>query len=162
MISMQHIITPDANEMGRYVARQAADDLRRAISDQGTASIVVATGASQFAVLENLVREPDIDWSSVHGFHLDEYVGLSSEHPASFCGYLKKRFVDLVDLADFQYLRGDAEPTETVARIGKLISATTIDIALVGIGENGHLAFNDPPADFDTREPYLVVELDQP
>lgn len=159
---MQHILTPNANEMGRYVARQAADDLRRAISDQGTASMVVATGASQFAVLENLVRQPDIDWSSVHGFHLDEYVGVSPEHPASFCGYLKERFVDLVDLADFQFLRGDADPAETVDRVGKLLSATTIDVALVGIGENGHLAFNDPPADFDTREPYLIVQLDQP
>lgn len=158
---MRTILTSDANAMGRWVAEQAAADLRKAISDNGTASIVVATGASQFEILKNLVSQTDIDWSVVHGFHLDEYVGLSSQHPASFCKYLKERFVDLVPLADFQYLRGDEDPQETVSRVGTLIRQTTIDLALVGIGENGHLAFNDPPADFETIEPYLIVELDQ-
>jgi glucosamine-6-phosphate deaminase len=159
---MRTILTADANEMGRCVADHAAQDLREAIDKRGTASIVVATGASQFAVLENLIQQPDIDWSVVHGFHLDEYVGLSPDHPASFCKYLKERFVDHVGLADFQYLRGDHDPAETIARVGKLLSETTIDLALVGIGENGHLAFNDPPADFETNEPYLIVELDEP
>ncbi len=159
---MQNILTADANAMGRWVAEHAAQDLRNAISNNGTASIVVATGASQFAVLENLVQQPDIDWSVVHGFHLDEYVGLSMDHPASFCKYLKERFVDHVGLADFQYLHGDQDPSETIKRVGKLLLATSIDLALVGIGENGHLAFNDPPADFETREPYLLVELDEP
>jgi glucosamine-6-phosphate deaminase len=93
---------------------------------------------------------------------LDEYVGLSSDHAASFCRYLKERFVDHVDLADFQYLRGDEDPAATIGRVGDLIANTRIDLALVGIGENGHLAFNDPPADFETEEPYIVVELDEP
>ncbi len=159
---MRNILTSDAKEMGRWVAEQAAADLRRTIADQGSATIVVATGASQFAVLDHLVKEPEIDWSVVHGFHLDEYVGLSPEHPASFCKYLKERFVDHVGLADFHYLRGDHDPAETIERVGKLLSERKIDLALVGIGENGHLAFNDPPADFDSDDPYLIVELDQP
>lgn len=159
---MRTILTSNAKEMGQWVSHQAAADLRQAIADQGSATLVVATGASQFAVLEHLVQEPSIDWSVVRGFHLDEYVGLSPDHPASFCKYLKERFVDHVALADFQYLRGDHDPTETIDRVGKLLNSTAIDLALVGIGENGHLAFNDPPADFETRQPYLIVELDLP
>lgn len=159
---MRTILTADRESMGRWVAEHAAADLRRAISENGTANIVVATGASQFEVLDQLVKQPDIDWSAVHGFHLDEYVGLSSDHGASFCRYLKERFVDHVNLADFQYLRGDEDPQATIARVGDLIANKRIDLALVGIGENGHLAFNDPPADFETQEPYIVVELDEP
>jgi glucosamine-6-phosphate deaminase len=159
---MKSILASDADAMGQWVAERAASDLRQAISDQGSAAIVVATGASQFTVLENLIRQSDIDWSVVHGFHLDEYIGLSMDHPASFCKYLKERFVDRVGLADFQYLHGDQDPEETIERVGELLSQTAIDLALVGIGENGHLAFNDPPADFETRTPYLIVELDQP
>ncbi len=158
---MRTILTADTTEMGRWVAEHAAADLRQAIADHGQANMVVATGASQFEVLENLVRQPGIDWSAVHGFHLDEYVGLSSDHEASFCRYLQQRFVDHVPLADFQFLRGDQDPIETISRIGGLIRSARIDVALVGIGENGHLAFNDPPADFDTEEPYLLVQLDE-
>lgn len=159
---MKSILASDADAMGQWVAERAAGNLRQAISDHGSAAIVVATGASQFTVLENLIHQPDIDWSVVHGFHLDEYIGLSMDHPASFCKYLKERFVDHVGLADFQYLHGDQDPEETIERVGELLSRTAIDLALVGIGENGHLAFNDPPADFETRAPYLIVELDQP
>ena len=92
---MRTILTADREAMGRWVAEHAAADLRQAISDNGTANIVVATGASQFEVLGHLVKQPGIDWSAVHGFHLDEYVGLSSDHGASFCRYLKERFVDV-------------------------------------------------------------------
>jgi len=159
---MRTILTANAEAMGNWVANHAAQDLRNAIAQHGAANIVVATGASQFEVLGGLVQQPDIDWSNVTGFHLDEYVGLSSEHGASFCRYLKERFVDHVDLAGFHYLRGDADPQETIDRVGGLISKTRIDLALVGIGENGHLAFNDPPADFETEQPYLLVELDEP
>ncbi len=159
---MHTIITTDSKEMGRIAAERAAADLRNAISERGRANIVVATGASQFEVLGELVQQPDIDWSKVHGFHLDEYIGLSIEHPASFCRYLRERFVDHVPLAEFHYLRGDADPQETVARVGALLKESPIDVAMVGIGENGHLAFNDPPADFATEEPYLIVELDEP
>ena len=159
---MRTILTASPEAMGRWVAKHAASDLRQAISQNGSANIVVATGASQFEVLGHLVQEPGIEWSKVQGFHLDEYVGLSSDHKASFCGYLKERFVDKVELAAFHYLRGDTDPTETIAKTGKLLGQEKIDVALVGIGENGHLAFNDPPADFQTEAPYLVVELDEP
>ena len=161
-ISMRTILTTNPAQMGAWVAKHAASDLRQAISDKGKANLVVATGASQFEVLKHLVNAPDIDWSKVTGFHLDEYVGLSSDHGASFCGYLKERFVDHVDLARFHYLQGDADPHSVIREVGDLVSASQIDLALVGIGENGHLAFNDPPADFETEDPYLVVELDEP
>ncbi len=159
---MRTILTSNPVEMGAWVAKHAASDLRQAISEKGNANIVVATGASQFEVLKHLVNEPEIDWSKVTGFHLDEYVGLSSDHGASFCGYLRERFVDHVNLSHFHYLRGDLEPEVVINEVGNLLKGTQIDLALVGIGENGHLAFNDPPADFDTEEPYLVVELDEP
>lgn len=159
---MKTILAADRDAMGRWVSRAAADDLRRAIGDRGHARLIIATGSSQFEVLDNLADAADIDWSKVSGFHLDEYVGLAPDHPASFCRYLKERFVDRVELADFQYLRGDQDPKATIARVGQLLVAAPIDVALVGIGENGHLAFNDPPADFETEDPYLIVELDQP
>jgi glucosamine-6-phosphate deaminase len=159
---MQTILTADAPAMGRWVAEHAAADLRAAIASHGSANLVVATGASQFEVLGQLVQQTGVDWSAVHGFHLDEYVGLSSDHPASFCRYLQERLVDHVGLADFHYLRGDDDPSATIARVGGLIARSRIDLALVGIGENGHLAFNDPPADFLTEAPYLIVELDEP
>ncbi len=148
--------------MGRWVAEAAAADLRQAIQANGKANLVVATGSSQFEVLGELVKQPDIDWTRVHGFHLDEYVGISTQHPASFCKYLKERFVDHVPLASFEYLQGDQDPAETINRAGTLLSDSAIDVALVGIGENGHLAFNDPPANFTTEEPYLLVTLDEP
>ncbi|MEE2937976.1 MAG: glucosamine-6-phosphate deaminase [Planctomycetota bacterium] len=159
---MRTILTADAKAMGQWVGEHAAEDLRQAIAKHGEANIVVATGASQFEVLQALVQQAEIDWSKVHGFHLDEYVGISTDHGASFCRYLKERFVDHLNLASFHYLRGDADPTETIDEIGGRLSRTRIDLALVGIGENGHLAFNDPPADFATEKPYLLVELDEP
>lgn len=160
--TMRTILTANPGEMGTWVAKHAASDLRQAISDKGSANLVVATGASQFEVLKHLVAAPGIDWSRVTGFHLDEYVGISRDHGASFCGYLKERFVDHVDLARFHYLQGDVDPQAVIREIGDLVKTSQIDLALVGIGENGHLAFNDPPADFETEEPYLVVELDDP
>ncbi len=161
-LTMRTILTANPGQMGAWVAKHAASDLRQAISDKGNANLVVATGASQFEVLKHLVKAPDIDWSKVTGFHLDEYVGIASDHGASFCGYLKERFVDHVDLAHFHYLRGDLDPQTVIREVGDLVGASEIDLALVGIGENGHLAFNDPPADFETEEPYLVVALDEP
>lgn len=159
---MHTILTADSQSMGRVAADLAAKALNDAISRRGQANLIVATGASQFEVLAHLVAIEGIDWSKVHGFHLDEYVGLSIDHPASFCRYLKERFVDQVSLADFQFLRGDEDPVVTLADVGEKLRKTEVDVALVGIGENGHLAFNDPPADFETEEPYLIVELDQP
>ncbi len=159
---MEAILTASPVAMGREAATRAAVDLRQAIADRGHANIIVATGASQFEVLKHLVSEPDIDWSKVHGFHLDEYIGVGIDHGASFCKYLKERFVDLVPLADFHFLYGDHDPQQTIDRVGDLLRDVQIDVAMVGIGENGHLAFNDPPADFETEDPYLIVELDEP
>ena len=158
---MKTVVTDTASEMGRYVAEKAAKDLRQAIRDNGTAYLIVATGASQFEVLSQLVEQPDVDWRRVHGFHLDEYIGINRDHPASFCRYLQERFVDKVPLGSFHYLAGDADPDETVRTAAEKIAAISVDVALVGIGENSHLAFNDPPADFETEDPYLIVELDQ-
>jgi glucosamine-6-phosphate deaminase len=161
---MNTVICQDALDIGQQAATAAAEHIRRALKDQGYANIIVATGASQFEVLAALVAAPPIiplgDWSRVVGFHLDEYVGLSMSHPASFRKYLKERFVDRVPLAAFHYISGEGDPQAECRRVGDLIKQCTIDVALVGIGENGHLAFNDPPADFETDEPYLVVELD--
>ncbi|MBI1247012.1 glucosamine-6-phosphate deaminase [bacterium] len=159
---MKTRVFQDASQLGAAAAKVGAEAIRHAIAQRGAASIIVATGASQFATLASLVKEPDIDWSQVTGFHLDEYLGIGDQHPASFCRYLKERFVQHVPLKAFHYVDGTADdPAEVCRQLGQLIEAYPIDVAFVGIGENGHLAFNDPPADFATETPYLVVELDQ-
>ena len=159
---MEVIIAEDAAEMGRTAADDGAVLIRAAIEKRGSANIIVATGASQFEVFAALTQMDDLDWSKVNGFHLDEYIGMPLSHPASFRGYLKERFVDKVPLAAFHYVDGEAaDPMAECLRLGALIAQHPIDVAFVGIGENGHLAFNDPPADFDTRQAYIVVTLDE-
>lgn len=150
-------------ELGKQSATDAAEKVRSAIKEKGEANIILATGVSQFETLGNLVEERDINWSKVTMFHLDEYVGLPESHPASFRKYLKERFEFKVpDLKEAHYIQGDCDdPKEECERLNEIISKTEIDVALVGIGENGHLAFNDPPADFETEEPYIMVELDE-
>lgn len=152
----------DKAAMGKAAAAAGAAWIRRAIADRGAATIIVATGASQFEMLEALVTEPNIDWNLVTGFHLDEYVGLSIEHPASFRRYLWQRFVRQlsVPLRAFHYLNAETDPLAECRRVGAILRQHPVDVAFVGIGENGHLAFNDPPANFETEEPYLVVQLD--
>jgi glucosamine-6-phosphate deaminase len=157
---MKIAVFRDSSEMGRRAAADAAEGIRRAIRQRGRANIIVATGASQFGVLAALVAAEGIEWPNVVGFHLDEYLGLPMSHPASFRHYLKERLVDRVPLGAFHYVDGECEPAGECRRLGELIREHPIDVALVGIGENGHLAFNDPPADFQTDEPYIVVELD--
>lgn len=163
---MKITVCTDKNELGRCAAKEGAAFIREALSKQGKAAIIVATGASQFEMLAALTEEPNIDWSRVTGFHLDEYVGMPMTHPASFRKYLKERFVDLVPLNAFYYINGEGfdgqgDMTKECVRLGELITSQPIDVAFVGIGENGHLAFNDPPADFETETPYLVVDLDE-
>ena len=155
-------VLPSRKTCGKAAALHGAARIREAIRAQGHARVIVATGASQFEMLSELVKQPDIDWSRVVAFHLDEYVGLPISHPASFRQYLWKRFVSLLPLplAAFHYINGEGDPEAECRRVGKLIKAGPIDVAFVGIGENGHLAFNDPPADFKTKQAYLVVELD--
>jgi glucosamine-6-phosphate deaminase len=155
-------VFPTKTEMAAAAARQAADALRRALHARGKANVIAATGASQFEFLEALVKAPGIDWSRTVFFHLDEYVGVPATHPASFRRYLRERIVEKVRPGQFHFIEGDAaDPRAEAARVGALIRDHPIDVAFVGIGENGHLAFNDPPADFETREPYLVVSLDE-
>ncbi|MEX0866697.1 MAG: glucosamine-6-phosphate deaminase [Pirellulales bacterium] len=157
---MEIAILSDRQQMGRQAAAAGAGAIRAALAARGAANIIVATGASQFEMLAALVAEPDVDWSQVTGFHLDEYIGIPITHPASFRKYLKERFVDQAPLAAFHYLNTDQDPAAECRRVGAVLQAHPIDVAFVGIGENGHLAFNDPPADFETEEPYIIVELD--
>jgi glucosamine-6-phosphate deaminase len=148
-------------ELGQVAARDAAKIINQAIAERGIAYVIAATGASQFEFLDALAQE-EIDWTKVVFFHLDEYVGLPESHPASFRRYLKERVASRLHPKAFHFLDGAAdEVQEECRRVGDLIAQQTIDVAFVGIGENGHLAFNDPPADFDIEEPYIVVNLDE-
>jgi glucosamine-6-phosphate deaminase len=149
-------------ELGEAVAHEGAETIVAAISGKGEAVVVFATGASQFEMLDALVGY-DIDWSRVTAFHLDEYVGLPADHKASFRRYLRERVVDrLPALREFVMVEGDSPDINAeVARLNARLAPLTVDICFAGIGENCHLAFNDPPADFTTTEPYLVVELDE-
>lgn len=160
---MQIEIHKSKAEMARHAASAGASLLRDALAEQGEASIIVATGASQLEMLNCLINEPGIRWDRVTVFHLDEYVGLPINHPASFRGYLWSRFHSKLPLPvrAFHYLDGERDPRAEAQRVGEIISGHRIDVAFIGIGENGHIAFNDPPADFDTTEPYLVVTLDE-
>ncbi|MGB2821853.1 MAG: glucosamine-6-phosphate deaminase [Phycisphaerae bacterium] len=158
---MQVNIFKTKDEMGDAAAALAAERINAAVAERGEASIILATGASQFEMFAALVTK-DVDFSTVTAFHLDEYVGMAETHPASFRKYLKERFHEKVaSLKAFHYIDGEADPAAECRRVGDVIRRHPIDVACVGIGENGHLAFNDPPADFDTEEPYIVVELDE-
>ncbi len=155
-------IFPTKGTMAAAAAQRAAALLVQAISERGQGTLILATGASQFEMLDQLVRA-DLPWNRVTVFHLDEYIGLPESHPASFRRYLRERFVDRVtNLGAFVSVNGDAvDPHVECQRLAGLIAAIQVDVACIGIGENGHLAFNDPPADFQTEQPYLVVDLDE-
>jgi glucosamine-6-phosphate deaminase len=157
---MKIIVSNTKEELGKEAAIAGARLIREAISENGKANIIVATGASQFEMLSELVKL-EIEWSKVTAFHLDEYIGVPDTHPASFRKYLKERFVDIVSPGEFHYVNGNIDPSEECRRLGDLIGKHEIDVAFAGIGENSHLAFNDPPADFDTEEAFLVVSLDE-
>ena len=149
-------------ECGSAAADRAAEFLRQAIANKGRASFITATGASQFEFLAALTKKDAIDWGKTTLYHLDEYIGFSEDHPASFRRYLKERLVDLVHPGTIHFIQGEAaDPEVECRRLNDIISQDQINVAFVGIGENGHLAFNDPPADFDTEEPYIIVELDE-
>ncbi|MHC4647091.1 MAG: 6-phosphogluconolactonase [Planctomycetota bacterium] len=160
---MKTFVFKSKEELGRAAAAEAARQITQAIRTGGQANITLATGTSQFETLKSLAAHKAIDWPMVKMFHLDEYIGLSQDHPASFRRYLKGRFVDKVaGLNAVHFVEGDAEdPAAECRRLGEIIAAHPIDVALVGIGENGHLAFNDPPADFETEEPFIIVRLDE-
>jgi glucosamine-6-phosphate deaminase len=148
--------------LGAAAAREAGAALRKAIDDHGEARAIAATGASQFTFLEALQREPGIAWDRVTFFHLDEYVGLPDTHPASFRRYLRERIIEPLRPRHFELVNGNAEdPAAECLRLERVLRERPIDVAFVGIGENGHLAFNDPPADLTTGRAYLVVPLDE-
>jgi glucosamine-6-phosphate deaminase len=151
------------SDAGEAAAALGAEAIAAAIAARGRANIVVATGASQYEMLDALVRHREIDWSKVTGFHLDEYIGMSADHPASFRRYLAERFTGrLPKLGAFHFIVGDAPDLDAeIARISAILDAHPIDVMFAGIGENGHLAFNDPPADFATTEAYRVVDLEE-
>lgn len=159
---MEVIITETKQELGQKAAAVGAETIRRAIGKDGQAGIILATGASQFEVLDALASAEGIEWGRVTGFHLDEYAGLPMSHPASFRRYLKERFLDKLPepLRTFHFINGEGDCAAECRRLNGIIAGQTIALAFVGIGENGHLAFNDPPADFETETPYLVVDLD--
>lgn len=151
----------DRNSLGHAAAEQAAAAIRRAILQNGKARIIGASAASQFEFLEALTAMPEIDWKRIELFHLDEYIGLPMTHPASFCKFLRDRLIEKTGLTSYHLLNGEDDPGLVIRRTNQAISAAPIDVAFVGIGENGHLAFNDPPADFEVDDPYLVVNLDE-
>jgi len=155
-------ITNDPLQLGKAAGRAAGEIIRKTIEQQGGVNIILATGTSQFETLNQLIREENINWGKVTMFHLDEYIGLPDIHPASFRKYLKERFLAKVPSLKAVYLiNGETNPEAECIWLGDLITQYPIDVALVGIGENGHLAFNDPPADFETEEPYIIVDLDE-
>ena len=149
-------ICKDAADLGKKAASQAAAYLKEVIEKNGYARIVLSTGSSQFETLSALI-DSDVDWSKVEMFHLDEYVGLPETHIASFRKYLKERFISKINLLDYHLVDGNPD---SIPELTRLLREKDVDLGLIGIGENGHIAFNDPPADFDTKEAYIVVNLD--
>lgn len=160
--SMLLRIFGDKSSLGKAAADQAAATICRAISQHGSARIVAATAASQLEFLDALTKTPGIDWERVEAFHLDEYIGLPIKHPGSFRKMLMEQLVSKTGISKYHLLDGDAhDPAGVVRRVGRSLASAPIDIAFLGIGENGHIAFNDPPADFETEEPYIIVNLDE-
>lgn len=155
-------ILPNKQQTSQAAAKLGAQYIRQALDTKKEACIVLATGVSQFDVLNTLLQEKDIDWHRVTGFHLDEYADLPITHPASFSKYLWERFVRQlpVPMKAFHFIQSAAGIDHEIARLNNLILEHNIDVAFIGIGENGHIAFNDPPANFDTTDPYIFVELD--
>ncbi|MEJ7617214.1 MAG: glucosamine-6-phosphate deaminase [Pyrinomonadaceae bacterium] len=151
----------DKISLGEAAAEQAAGIIRQSIAAHNRARIIAATGNSQVEFLNALTSSPGIDWKQVEVFHLDEYLNLSLAHPASFRKYLLERLINPVGIQKYHLLDGEKDPQFVIKEVGAQLNAAQIDVAFVGIGENGHLAFNDPPADFETEEPYLVVNLDE-
>jgi len=153
-------VAKNPKELGSRAAAQAASLLREAIKEKGYARLMLSTGASQFETIACLIKE-NVDWSKVEMFHLDEYVGLSEKHKASFRKYLKERFVSKVNLKAAWLISGEGDVDATIAALTKELAKAPVDVGVIGIGENGHVAFNDPPADFETKKTYMVVTLDK-
>jgi len=160
---MNVTVHDSVDRLGAAAAHLGGEAIRQALSRQDRATIIVATGASQFATLEHLTCVPGIDWGRVDAYHLDEYLGIDERHPASFRRFLWERFVDRLPspIGSFEAIGTDDDPMEECRRLERKLRQTIVDVAFIGIGENGHLAFNDPPADFSTPAAYHVVTLDE-
>jgi glucosamine-6-phosphate deaminase len=158
---MNVAVFSDKYSLAKAAAEQAAKTLQLAIQKRGRARIIAATGASQFEFLDELTKIKSLEWPRVEMFHLDEYLGIAATHPASFRKYLLDRLIHKVGIIHYHLLDGEGDPRRVIAAITPAIRQAPIDVAFLGIGENGHLAFNDPPADFETQEAYIVVELDE-
>lgn len=156
---MKVIVSKNPAEMGEAAAKHAASVVKTAISRHGSARIVLSTGASQLEFIERFIKE-NIDWTKVEMFHLDEYVGLPESHPASFRKYLKERFAAHIPLGTAYYVDGEGDVGQHMEWLSAQLAEKPVDLALIGIGENAHIAFNDPPADFETEKAYIVVDLD--
>lgn len=156
-------IYENKKETSTKAAEKAIEILNNAIAEKGKATFVVATGASQFDFIQALIADETVDWSKTSMFHLDEYIGLPETHPASFRKYLKERFISKIEnIGEVNLVDGEADdPRKECSRLNELLRERDVDVAFVGIGENGHLAFNDPPADFDIEDPFIIVELDE-
>ncbi len=157
---MEYQIYPNADDLAAAATEFVVKRIRDAVAHRRVARVVFATGNSQLDFLERLLQA-DVPWDKIIAFHLDEYVNLSETHPASFRLYLREKLFSKVSMREVHLLNGNAEdPYAECERYTALLNAGPIDLACVGIGENGHLAFNDPPADFETNEWVHVVELD--
>jgi len=152
----------DPSTLARAAAEQAAAAIRKAVAERDRCRIVLATGTSQFAFLDALTGTVGLEWNKVEAFHLDEYVGSPITHPASFRKILLERVINKVGISKYWFIQGDASDLSgALDEVGRQLTCAPVDVAFVGIGENGHIAFNDPPADFETEEPYILVELDE-
>ena len=151
----------DRRSLGAAASERAAKVIREAILDRGSARVIAATAASQKEFLEALTSAPGIDWPRVEVFHLDEYIGLPITHPGSFRKMLLEQLINKTGIVNYHLLDGDGDVVSVLTRASAALASAPIDIAFLGIGENGHLAFNDPPADFETEQPYLTVNLDE-
>lgn len=152
---------PNRAAAAKAASLVASEIIRQAIADRGEARVVGATGGSQLEFVGYMAEAEGIDWSKVEFFHMDEYIGMSIDHPASFRRYLLDRLIVPAGITRYHLLDGETDAAETCRRVSAEIAKAPIDIVFAGIGENGHLAFNDPPADFETEDPYIVVELDE-
>ena len=157
---MQCSISATSQEMGKRAAEKVAELIRETVREKGKARLLVSTGQSQFEFFEEITAM-DIPWEAVEIFHLDEYIGLPITHPASFRKYLKERFIDKIGPAQMHYISGEGDIAAVIDEVTESIRKSPIDIGIIGIGEHGHIAFNDPPADFETKAAYHVVSLDE-
>ena len=158
--AVQLKIFVDKNSLAEAASLEAATTIRNSIRERGSARIIAATGASQLEFLDELTRTRDIDWARVEMFHLDEYLGMPATHPASFQKFLLERLINRTGIVRYHLLNGEDDPSKVINQVTAEIRKAPIDVAFVGVGENGHLAFNDPPADFETEKAYIVVQLD--